>query len=59
MNSSRLVVSPAGGSKKLYSRVEDAPLNLVDTSVIPSPEEMEAGLQKLQSGANRGSKGKA
>jgi hypothetical protein len=42
--------------KKLYSLVEDAPLNLVDTSVIPSPEEMEEKLQKIQSGVNRGSK---
>jgi DNA primase len=44
------------GGKKLYSLVEDASLNLVDTSVIPSPEEMEEKLQKIQSGVNRGSK---
>jgi hypothetical protein len=59
MNSLKASGFSGRGSKKLYSLVEDAPLNLVDTSVIPSPEEMEAGLQKLQSGANRGSKGKA
>jgi hypothetical protein len=46
MNSSRRSGFSGRGSKKLYSLVEDAPLNLVDTSVIPSPEEMEAETPK-------------
>jgi 8-oxo-dGTP pyrophosphatase MutT (NUDIX family) len=43
------------GSKKLYSLVEDAPLNLVDTSVIPSPEEMEAETPKAPKWGKPGS----
>jgi hypothetical protein len=49
MNLSRLG-NARRGSKKLYSLVEGCSLNLVDTSVIPSPEEMEAETPKSKVG---------